>query len=452
MNIMKSKENKNSKLKEGEKTAGVSTLVIFLLALAEAVVGLLSGSLVLITDALHNAADSTASFASWFGLKISQRKPDEKFPYGYYKAESLTTLFVSIFILYAAYELLTEGYTKLFTVSELTMPFHALAMALVTAVVSFFLARYMKKAGKKINSQSLIANSQERMTHVPASVIIFVSILLTFYEVPYVEGIITIFFSLVVFKIGIFTVKDSVFALMDVSPSIEIEKKVKNIINSNAGIEDFEELKLRKAGPFIFGEVKVKIRKFVDVKRAHEIADSIENKIKNEIDSIDSFTIHIEPYETEKQKIVIPIVSDKGLDSKIMKNFGRANYFMFLILNKKERKIVSRYVKENPHKEKLVKAGLAAAKFVVKEKIDILITKDVGEISFHTLRDNLVDIYKAEGEKVGIVVDSFLKNKLKLITEPSKESEVVVKREISEIREDRRFKSGRRGRGPRWRR
>ena len=61
------------RLKQGENTAGVSTIAIILLASVEALVGFLSGNIILIIDALHNAADSVASFASWFGLKISQR-------------------------------------------------------------------------------------------------------------------------------------------------------------------------------------------------------------------------------------------------------------------------------------------------------------------------------------------------------------------------------------------
>lgn len=258
------------RLKQGEKTAGVSTIAIILLASVEALVGFLSGNIILIIDALHNAADSVASFASWFGLKISQRKPTERFPYGYYKAESLATLFVSIFILYAAFELLLEGYSKLYAVPEIAMPLEALSIALVSAIGSYLLARYIKKTGEKVDSQSLIANAQERTTHVFSSIIIFVAILLTLYKISYVESIITMFFSLVIFRIGIFTTKDSIFALMDVNPSQKIENKVKEVITSISGVEDYENLKLRRAGPYIFGEAKVKIRKFVDVGRAHE--------------------------------------------------------------------------------------------------------------------------------------------------------------------------------------
>jgi cation diffusion facilitator family transporter len=91
-------EEKINKLKKGEKTAGIATLTIALLTLVEAVVGFLSGATILIADALHNAVDSITNFASFFGLKISQRKPTEKFPYGYYKAENLAALFVSVWL------------------------------------------------------------------------------------------------------------------------------------------------------------------------------------------------------------------------------------------------------------------------------------------------------------------------------------------------------------------
>jgi len=424
-------EEKMEKLKEGERAAGISTVVIFLLSLAEALVGFLSGSAILITDALHNTADSITTFASWFGLKISQRKPDQKFPYGYFKIENLTTLFVSGFILYAAFELLLEGYSKLLSSSELVMPFQALGMALVSAIASFFMARYMKKVGNEVNSQSLIASSQERTTHIFSSAIIFVAILLTLYRIPYVEGIIIMFFSLIVLRIGIFTAKDSILALMDVTPSKQIEEGIKTILDSIAGIEGFENLKLRKAGPFMFGEVVVKIRKFVDVRRAHEISENIENKIKEEMRRVNSFTIHVEPYETQKQTLAIPIKRDKGLDSEIMGHFGRANYFLFVTIDKKKGAVESTYVKENPYKEKTVRAGFSASEFIVKKKIDALVTREIGGISFHTLRDHLVDIYKVKGKNVREAVDNFVNNGLERLTKPTREEVPPIKEKTS---------------------
>ncbi len=414
-------KDRTNKLKEGERAAMVSIVVSFLLSLAKAIVGYMSGSVVLITDAIHSAADSMTAVASWFGLKISQKKPTERFPYGYYKAENLATLVVSAFILYASIEMLLEGYSRLFVLPTLTRPYEALAVALTSSILSYFLSRYMKLVGEKINSQSLIANSKERKVDILSSLIVFVAILLTFYKIPYVEGVITIFISLFALKIGIEVARDSVFALMDVSPSLDVEKKIIDILKNNKGVESFDNLRLRKAGPLIFGEVNVKVRKHTDVKRAHEIAESIENKIKNEVEELESLTIHVEPYKTEKEKIAIPIKTKNGLNSKIMHHFGRANHFIFITINRKTGKIESSYIKENPHKKDALRAGFKTAKFIVKEKIDALITYEIGEISLHTVRDNLVDVYKAEGETVKEVVKKYTDKKLKLIKSPTKE-------------------------------
>ncbi len=404
-------------LKKGEKAALVSILVSFVLAMLKAIVGFYSGAVVLISDALDSASDVVTSFAAFLGLKIAGKKATEKFPYGFYKAENLASLVISGFILYAAILLLIKGYKRIFIIPSLSYPFITLATAVISGIAALLMSLYLKKKGEEIHAESLIANSKDRLKDVFVAAAIFAAIICTYYQVPYVEGTITIIISLLILKMGLSTVKDSVFALMDVSPSKEIEKKVEKILNSISGVEHFTDLRLRKAGPFIFGQVKIKIRKFVDVARAHEIADRIEDKIKKSVKQIESFTIHVEPYEAAKQKIVIPIKEKKGLGSTVMKTFGRANYFIFVETKNKE--ITGHYIKKNQYKKRKTKAGLATVHFVVKEKIDALVTKEMGEISFHTLRDNLVDVYKTEGKTVKQVVDKFVNKKLKKLSKPT---------------------------------
>ena len=419
-------KSKIEKLKAGERAARNSGISILLLALLKAIVGFLSNSLILISDALHSIADFIAIFAAWFGLKISQRKPTEKFPYGYYKAETLATLFISIFILIAAFELLKEGYEKIFSASAITLPLPALSVALISLFYSYFLSGYLSKVGKQINAQSLIASSREKMVDVFSSILVFVGILLAFYRVPYVEGVFTIGISLLVLKIGIASIKDSIFGLMDIMPSVELVKKVEEIISACKGIEEYKDLRLRKAGPFVFGEVTIKIEKKINVEKAHQIADKIEKEVINSIPEIDSFTIHVEPHEKKEIKVAIPLSIKKGLDSRIMEHFGRANYFLFAKLDRESKRIKGFYVKANPFKLERVKAGLSTAKFLTKEKVDVLITKEIGEISFHTLRDNLIEIYKAEGKTARDAIKNFLEGKLSRIEEPTrKEAETI---------------------------
>jgi len=408
-------------LKKGEKAALISMLVSLALAVLKAVVGFYSGAVVLVSDALDSASDVITSLAAFLGLKIAGKKPSEKFPYGYYKAENLATLIISGFIIYAAVMLLIKGYHRLFILPSLSYPKITLGTAAVSGIIALIISRYLKEKGTEINSESLIANSKDRLKDVFVAGVILVAILCTYYKVLYVEGIATIIISVLILKMGLTIVKDSVFALMDVSPSKEIEKEIVKVLRKITGVESFSDLKLRKSGPSIFGEVKIKIKKFVEVKRAHEIADQIENKIKKKVKQIEAFTIHIEPYKSAKQKIVIPVKEKKGLSSKVMEQFGRASYFIFVEI--KDKKIVRHYVKKNPFKEKKVRVGLSVVNFLVKEKIDALVAKEIGEISFHMLRDNLADVYKIEGKTVNQIVNRFINDQLIRLTKPTVKKE-----------------------------
>ncbi len=414
---------KQKSLKRGEKAAAVTALISLALALGKGVAGLMSGSVVLISDALHSGTDLVAGAAAWFGLKIAQREPDEKFPYGYFKAENLAALTVSIVILYAAIETLYNGYLALFLPSNIEMPLIALGVAGVSIIASFWNERYLKKIGEETKSDSLKANADDKKVDILASGIVFIAILLSYFSVPYVEGAITIAISLMILKIGFENARDSVFALMDVGASKEVESRVTRIVSSVPNVAGIGNIMLRKAGPFIFGEIIIKIKKNIDVQRAHAISDRIEKRVMNAIPEVERISIHIEPFKTVEQKIAIPVEEDNGLESIALGKFGRAKKFIFVTINSDSGEIVEHYCKKNPFTKKNVKAGLDASNLICKEKADALVTSNLGEISFHTIRDHFVDIYFLKGKTVEEVAKNFAGGKLERLDKHTKKGD-----------------------------
>ncbi|MCD6530020.1 cation diffusion facilitator family transporter [Candidatus Bathyarchaeota archaeon] len=402
----------------GEKAAGYSTVITLLLACFKGVVGYLSGSVALTTDAFHSGADSITRFASWFGLKASQRKPDEKFPYGYYKAETLTALFVSAIIVYAGYELLVEGFSKFYEGTRLTLPYFAFFTTAVSTVVSLALARYTGRIGRRIGSQSLIACAEEMKIDVYSSIMVLVAVFSTYLAVPYVEAVISIVLSLMVLKVGLENAKVALYGLMDVSPSKEIERRVEDVLESCREIEEYENLKLRQAGPYVFGEVVVKMRKFIDVSRAYEISERIEERIKKVVPRVESFNIIVKPYKPKVQRVAIPVKEDAGLKSNLIDHFGRAKYLILVTLE--ENTVKSYHVKENPHIGRKSRAGLLLAHDLIDQGVDVLITRQIGEISFHTLRDNLVEVYLTDKSTVKEAIEEFIQGKLKRLERPTR--------------------------------
>jgi len=320
--------------KQGRKATVIAAGFTIAFAIAKGIVGFISGSVVLMADAIHSAADSFSAFFVWIGLKIAEKKPTEKFPYGFYKAENIATLLISFLILFAGYEIVKESINKLSFLEQLNIPLIAIGVALADAIVMFFIGSYEVKVGKRINSQSLITDGKESKMHIFSSIIVLIGLGSAWLGIPYLEGLMGILISVFIFKIGIESIKDSIFALMDVSPSRQVEEEIKKVLNGISGLKGFDELKLRKSGLFVFGEVKVRVGKTIDVNRAHQISISIENKIKEKIKSIDLFTVSFEPFETEKKKIAFPIDQDNGIDSKISSYFGRASKFIFIEIDK----------------------------------------------------------------------------------------------------------------------
>ncbi len=413
--------NEKKDLKKGEKAAAVTALISLALALTKGFAGIASGSVVLISDAIHSSTDILAGVTAWFGLKIAQRKPDEKFPYGYYKAENLATLIVAGIIFYAAIETMYDGYLAIIHPSGIEMPFIALGAAAVSIAASFWNKRYLDKVGKEINSESLKANAADKKIDIFASSLVFIAIALAYFEIPYIEGVITIGISLLILKIGFEIARDSVFALMDVSANRETEEQVVRIVKSVPGVDGIGSIKLRKTGPFIFGEISIKIKKYLDVQRAHGIAERIEKRVKKAVPEIESLNIHVEPFIAKEQKLCVPVTEEAGMKSRVMNQFGRAKKFLFVTVDVQEGIVKEHYFKENPFKKKDVKAGLNASHFISDEDTDALVTTDIGEISFHTLRDHLVEVYYARGETAKEVAENFAKGKLERLDKPTKE-------------------------------
>ncbi len=406
-------------LNKGQKLAATAFWLESLITLAKAVIGVFSGSLVLISDSIHSGSDLVSIISSWLGLKIAQKEPDKRFSYGYYKAESLGTLLVSILILFAFINMCKQAYSSFFTTSVINIPLFALGISLFDAVILFFFGNYEVKIGKQVGSRSLVAMGQENRTHVFSSSIVFIGTLAAFYKIPYIEGILTLVIAALILKIGISALRDAVFNLMDVSPSADIEETVSKVIKQIPGVEDYFDLRLRRSGAYILGDIKVGVRKFIDVQKAHDIADHVEANVKKEIPQIESFFVHVEPFKSEYQHIVIPVGSKDDLNTNIFAEFSRTPYFLFVNIRGSETK--GHYVLENPYKNQKSKVGLSVSRFVCNQKIDALITRNLGEISYYALKDYIVDIYISQGGSVAETIEDFKAGKLERLYKPTSE-------------------------------
>lgn len=416
---MENKPDKIEKLKQGQKIAFITTIVAFLVAVMKATVGYWFDSQILIADAIHSCADLLSNFAAGFGLWLASRQKTAKFPYGLYKAETVACLVIGGFIVFAGIEIFKEGFDKFLRLSPVKgFPILPVSASVVSSVTAFFIARKQLTVGRSIGSQSLIANSREAFLDIFTSLIVLMGILLAYAQIPYVEGSIIMLIALLVLKLGVENIWSSLMVLMDANLAPELQLEIEEKVNQIYGVKGVSEVKIRQSGPFKMVECIIATRPTLSLYKAHELADKVEDLISKDYDSIESIFIHVEPFREETVSAIIPVRNIDSLNSKVHDHFARAPYFVVLKLSNDRTDIEDFYYNEFLGEK--VHIGVKIVRAIIKYKIDLVFTDNIGEISFYMLKDNLVDIYKAEeGISVKEIVERHHLNQLQPLTSPT---------------------------------
>ena len=154
---MKNMDNKREKVVI--KTSIISILSNIVLAVFKAVVGLLANSIAIVSDAVNNLSDAISSIITIIGTKLAGKAPNKKHPYGYGRIEYMTSLIVSAIVLYAGITALIESVKKIIHPEDVDYSMVTLVIIIAGIIVKYILGLYVKKKGKEVNSDSLVASS-----------------------------------------------------------------------------------------------------------------------------------------------------------------------------------------------------------------------------------------------------------------------------------------------------
>lgn len=401
----------------GAKASKNATLTLVFLSILKGIVGFYSGSAALIADAIHTSLDIFTSLAVWIGLKLSMRGSEEKFPYGYYKADNLVSLFVSIIILFSGVELVREALLDITNPVEMKLQGIALGTAVFSVVAMYALSQYKFKVGKQIDSQALIADALHSYTDVFSSLIVAITIIGSLLGVLWLDSAGVLVISLMIFKLGIGMAKDSILTLMDAWLDKDSITRIKQNVDSIQGVKTVDDIRLRKSGLVVFGEIEIEIEGDASLKRVEMLSGEIEKTVKNEVKNLEHLVINVKPEKVSVMKLAVPVLMQEGLHSKVSRHFSKAPYFIFIELENNT--IKSWDVSENPAANLEKKKGLKAAEFLKDHGVNVLIAGEIGEAPFHTLRDNFVKLLQMpeDVEDVETVVEKV--SELNTLTAPT---------------------------------
>lgn len=281
-------------IKEKNIVAISSVIAAVSLTLSKFIVGFITGSLGIISEALHSTLDLIAAILTVFAVKISAKPPDKKHNYGHGKVENLSALFQTLLLLVTCGWIILEAYERLVTGAH-HIQVNALSFAVIGVSIAVDISRAtaLKRVAKKYNSQALEADALHFSTDILSSIVVLIGLTASYFNYPIADTISALIVSIIVITISLRLGKRSIDALLDKSDS-SLSSQIETIAKEFTDIKKIHDIKSRSSGSNNYVDINIHVDPTITVNEAHEIAHRLEKEIKNKIKKIEVH-IHIEP-------------------------------------------------------------------------------------------------------------------------------------------------------------
>ena len=267
---------KNTREKEVIKTSIISILSNFVLAFFKAFVGLLSNSIAIISDAVNNLSDALSSVITIVGTKLAGKAPDRDHPYGHGRIEYMTSLIVSAIVLYAGITALIESIKKIIHPETPDYSTITLIVLIAAIVVKFVLGIYVKKKGREVNSDSLVASGSDAFNDAILSISVLASAIIYMIFNISLEAYVGVVLSIFIIKSGIGLIKESVDNMLGVRVESNLARSIKKEILKEKTIQGVYDLVLNDYGPDRYiGSVHIEVPDSLTVADLDKISRNI---------------------------------------------------------------------------------------------------------------------------------------------------------------------------------
>lgn len=279
------------------RTSWISTIGNAILSVTKITAGVLSGSLAVLSDGIDSATDVLISIVMVITARIVSRPPDKEHAYGYEKAESIATKILSFLVIYAGIELLMTSTKAIISSEERQIPGTlAIYITMCSIAGKLGLAFFQFRQGKKINSQMLIANAKNMRSDVLISVSVLVGLFFTsVLKMPILDAVTGVVVSLFILRTGISIFIDSNVELMDAVKDTTVYDQIFKAIDMIPEAINPHRVRVRPLGGMYVISLDVEVSGHLSIVDGHEIAEKVENKIKEMVDNVYDIRIHIEP-------------------------------------------------------------------------------------------------------------------------------------------------------------
>lgn len=288
----------------GDYTAQVRKVLIYtlilnsLVAIAKVFYGYRTNSVAMMSDGFHSIFDGTSNVIGLVGIWIASHPPDENHPYGHKKYETLFTIIIAAMLFTTCLQILKKVYLSFYEDHKTIVTQISFLIMLMTMGVNIFVMRYEKRKGKQLGSEFLVADAMHTKSDVLVSLTVIISLVFTRMGYQHADTIVALIIAFFIARIGYEILKSASDILVDTvcmdNSAIEF------VVSGIEGVKGCHDIRTRGSANSAYVDLHIFVDGNMSTEKSHEIADKIEEKIKQEFPSVVDIVVHIEPDALEQ--------------------------------------------------------------------------------------------------------------------------------------------------------
>jgi cation diffusion facilitator family transporter len=299
-------EHSNAGDREKRAVALSSVLAGLFLTAMKLVVGLMTGSLGILSEAAHSGLDFVAAAVTWLAVRVSGRPADREHTYGHGKVENLSALFETGLLLVTCVWIIYEAVQRLFFKQvEVEASVWAFAIMVTSIVVDFSRSRALGRAAKKYDSQALEADALHFSTDIWSSAVVLLGLLGVLLSARpglgwllKADALAALGVAAIVVWVSIQLGRKTIANLLDEVPPGLLDRIVQAV--RVPGVLDVVRVRVRRSGPEAFADVTLTVGRDTVLERAHEVATTAEAAVRGLLPGAD-VVVHVEPADAASE-------------------------------------------------------------------------------------------------------------------------------------------------------
>jgi len=263
-----------------ETVALSSVIASFALTAVKLVVGIVTGSIGIISEAAHSALDCGAASLSYFAVRVSDKPADREHQYGHTKVENVAALIETGILLFTSGWIIYAAVNRLLSkASEVKVVWYSVLVLVISIVVDFSRSRALRKVAIETRSQALEADALHFSSDILSSAVVLVGLVFVAMGMVWADALAGITVALLIARTAYGLGKKTVDVLIDAAPQ-GLTDQIASIAKTVDGVIDIEKIRVKPAGPFVFVEISLDVSRTLSLEKVQSISASVEDKIR----------------------------------------------------------------------------------------------------------------------------------------------------------------------------